>query len=313
MPNSLQPQRQGEPAETDADLAALLAGTAGAVPGLRPVADVLAALTAEATAAELAGEARALAEFRRRAAGPVPSRRARRGAAGLTSRLGVKVGASAAAVAVALGGGAAAAFAGVLPAPIQRLAHDTIGAPAPAPRAPAPTSRHGRGPAAHGRPADGKPAHGKPAARGGPGAKHARPHATPAPAAQGKPHAQGKHRNPHGKGTYGQGDQGNGGGQGNAQGQANGKGQGNGQGQQGGGPHNAGKQGNLQEGAAQHPARDLRPAAPTPARPHSAGHGSLRLQGPSHAQGAVWRRRGGPGGRPSYSRPTAQPTGLGGA
>jgi hypothetical protein len=201
----------------------------------------------------------------------------------------------------------------VLPAPIQRLAHDTIGAPAPAPRAPAPTSRHGRGPAAHGRPADGKPAHGKPAARGGPGAKHARPHATPAPAAQGKPHAQGKHRNPHGKGTYGQGDQGNGGGQGNAQGQANGKGQGNGQGQQGGGPHNAGKQGNLQEGAAQHPARDLRPAAPTPARPHSAGHGSLRFQGPSHAQGAVWRRRGGPGGRPSYSRPTAQPTGLGGA
>jgi hypothetical protein len=231
MLNIPQPQCQDEPAVTDADLATLLAGTAGAVPGLRPVADVLAALTAEATATELADEARALAEFRRRAGGPAPSRRARRSTAGLTSRLGVKVGASVAAVAVVLGGGAAAAFAGVLPAPIQRLAHDAIGAPAPAPRAPAPAPRHDRGPAAHGRPAHGrpahgrpahgKPAHGKPAARGGPGAKRqARPHATPAPTAQGNPHAQGKHGNPHGKGPHGQGGQGNGSGQGNGRGQA---------------------------------------------------------------------------------------------
>jgi hypothetical protein len=226
MLNIPQPQRQDEPAVTDADLATLLAGTAGAVPGLRPVADVLAGLTAEATATELAGEARALAEFRRRAGGPVPSRRARRSTAGLTSRLGVKVGASVAAVAVVLGGGAAAAFAGVLPAPIQRLAHDTIGAPTPAPRAPAPAPRHDRRPAAHGRPAHGKPAHGKPATRGGPGAKRqARPHATPAPTAQGNPHAQGKHANPHGKSPHGQGGQGNGSGQGNGRGQANGKGQ----------------------------------------------------------------------------------------
>jgi len=75
MPNFPQPQRQDEPAVTDADLAALLAGKTDAVPGLRPVADVLAALTTEATGAELAGEARALAEFRRRSwrAGTAPS------------------------------------------------------------------------------------------------------------------------------------------------------------------------------------------------------------------------------------------------
>ena len=56
MPNIPRPQRQDEPAVTDADLAALLAGTADAAPGLRPVADVLAALTAEPTGIELAGE-----------------------------------------------------------------------------------------------------------------------------------------------------------------------------------------------------------------------------------------------------------------
>ena len=237
MPNIPQPQRQEEPAVTDADLAALLAGTAGAASGLRPVADVLAALTAEATATELAGEGRALAEFRRRAGGPVPSRRARRGTAGLTSRLGVKVAASVAAVAVGLGGGAAAAFAGVLPAPIQRLAHDTIGAPAPTPRVPAPAPRHDGKPAAQGR-----PAHGKSAARGGPGAQQqGRPHATPAPTAPGNPHARGKHGKPQGKGQ---------GGQGNGRGQENGKRhgqQGNGQGPGAGDPHKNGQPGNPHE------------------------------------------------------------------
>jgi len=257
MPNIPQPQRQDEPAVTDADLAALLAGTTDAVPGLRPVADVLAALTTEATTAELAGEARALAEFRRQAGVPVPPQRARRGTAGLTSRLGVKVGASVAAVAVVLGGGVAAAFADVLPAPIQRLAHEAIGAPIP--------PRHGLpgrgGPAAHGQHAG----PGKPAVRGGPGAKRqGRPHATPASTAQGNPHAKEKQGNPHGKGPHGQqgqgSGQGKGNGQGSGQGQGNGQGKGNGNGQGQGSAQGQG-QGNGQQGS-----------------PHKKGpHGSSRV------------------------------------
>jgi hypothetical protein len=241
MPNISQPQRQDEPAVTDADLASLLAGTTDAVPGLRPVADVLAALTAEATGMELAGEARALAEFRRRAGAPVPAKRARRSTAGLTSRLWVKVGASVAAVVVVLGGGVAAAFAGVLPTSFQRLAHEVIGAPMP----PAPHDLPHRGrSAAHGQVVHGQPAvHGKPAASGGHGAKRqVRPHATPAPTAQGNPHAQGGQGNPHGQQGQGSGQ----GHQGSGQGQGNRHKQGNGQGQQSAGPHGPGQQGNPQ-------------------------------------------------------------------
>ena len=218
MPNISQPQRQDEPAVTDADLAALLAGTTDAVPGLRPVADVLAALTAEASSAELAGETRALAEFRHQAAMPVQPQRAPR----LSSRFGVKVGASVTAAAVVLGGGAAAAFAGVLPAPIQRLAHEAIGAPIPAQRHLPDRARS----VAPGQPAvPGQHfAHGKPAAHGGPGAKRsARPHATPSPTAQANPRAQGKQ----GSGNANQG---------NGQGESNGKGNGgNGKGNHGNG------------------------------------------------------------------------------
>jgi len=246
MPNFPQPQRQDEPAVTDADLAALLAGKTDAVPGLRPVADVLAALTTEATGAELAGEARALAEFRRRSGVPIPPQRARRGPAGLTSRLGFKVGASVTAVAVVFGGGAAAAFADVLPAPIQRLAHEAIGAPVP--------PRHGLpgrdGPAAHGQHAG----PGKPAVRGGPGAKRqGRPHATPAPTAQGNPHAKGKH----GKSPHGQQGQGNG--QGNGSGHGQGNGQSQGQSQQGN-PHKKGPQASprVNRRPAGHPRQSVR-------------------------------------------------------
>ena len=244
MPNIPQPQRQDEPFVTDADLVALLAGTTDVAPGLRPAADVLAALTAEPTGMELAGEASALAEFRRRAGAPVPARRARRSTNGLFSRLGLKVGVSVAAVAVVLGGGAAAAFADVLPAPIQRLAHEVIGAPIPQPRHGLPSrgkpgahSRSGR----HARPS------GNPGARGGPGAgRQARPHATPSPTAHGNSQGQGNQGN--GKGNSGQGNdqgnQGNGQGhQGKGQGQGNSQGQGNRQGQQGKEPHGLGQQG----------------------------------------------------------------------
>jgi len=114
---------------TDTDLVALLAGKRDVASGLQPVADVLAALSAGPSLGELAGEARALAEFRRRNVVPVPRRHARRSTAGLTSRLSAKAAAGAAAATLVLGGAATAAFANMLPAPIQRLAHDVIGAP----------------------------------------------------------------------------------------------------------------------------------------------------------------------------------------
>jgi hypothetical protein len=54
----------------------------------------------------------------------------------LTSLLSAKLAAAATVAAVAVGGAAAAAFTGNLPAPAQRLAHNTIGAPmTPGPRA----------------------------------------------------------------------------------------------------------------------------------------------------------------------------------
>ena len=233
MANTRQPQRQDEPAVTDADLDALLAGEASAVPGLRPVADVLAALTAGPAAGELAGETRTLAEFRRRTGVAVPRQRARRGAGLLPSRLGAKIGAAATAVAIVLGGAATAAFANALPAPIQRLAHDAFGAPAPQQRHDLP----GRG--APGAP--GERAHGQAAAhgeRGEPrGGRQAPPHATAAPTPPGNPHPKGQQGNPHAKGQHGNP---HGHGKPSSQGQ-----QGNGKGQQGNGK---GKQGNKRGG-----------------------------------------------------------------
>jgi hypothetical protein len=238
MPNIPQPQRQDEPVVTDADLAALLAGTTDVAPGLRPVADVLAALVAEPTGMEFAGEASALAEFRRRAGEPVPARRARRSTNGRSSRFRVKVGASVTAVAVVLGGGAAAAFAGVLPAPIQRLAHEAIGAPMPQPRHDTTPRSRPPAPSWSGMPSRSS-THGKPAVHGGPGTgQRARPHPTPSPTPQGNPQGQGKQGNPQGKGN-GKGQDGQGGGQGS---QGNGQGsQGNGQGNQGSGQGHHGK------------------------------------------------------------------------
>ncbi len=234
MANTPQPQRQDEPAVTDADLDALLAGEADVAGGLRPVADVLAALTAGPTAGELAGATRTLAEFRRRTGAPVPRQRARRGTAMLPSWLGPKIGAAAPAGAIVLGAGATAAFANVLPAPIQRLAHDAFGAPTPQLRRDLPGHS---GPGAPGERAHGQAAaHGERAAHGEPrSGRQARPHVTAAPTPPGDPHPKGQHGNPHGHGKpSSQGQQGKGKGQ-----------QGNGQGKQGKGH---GKQGNEQGG-----------------------------------------------------------------
>jgi hypothetical protein len=116
----------------DEALDALLAQDRG--PGetagpLRPVADVLVALRAAPSHGELTGLDPVLAEFRE--VGGMPDRfhrsRSRRPAL-LRTLLSVKVaGAVAAAV---LGGSVAAAYAGVLPAALQKIAHTSIAAPA---------------------------------------------------------------------------------------------------------------------------------------------------------------------------------------
>jgi hypothetical protein len=129
----------GVPLVGDPAFDALLAGDPladGAADGLRPAAEVIAALGEPPAPRELAAEASAIAVFRsagRRPAGLAGSghRRPRL----LSALLSVRLGAAAAVAAVALGGATAAAYAGALPAPVQKLAHDTLGAP-PAHRVP---------------------------------------------------------------------------------------------------------------------------------------------------------------------------------
>jgi hypothetical protein len=126
--------RGGVPPVGDPAFDALLAGNLlpeDAADGLRPVAEVIAALNAAPTAGELAAEARARAAYRGamgRSAEPVRSRRRRHRVR--TSLLSARLAAAAAAGALALGGAAAAAYAGVLPPSVQKFAHETIGAPA---------------------------------------------------------------------------------------------------------------------------------------------------------------------------------------
>jgi len=125
--------RGGVPPVGDPAFDALLSGNLGpedAAEALRPVAEVITALKAAPAGSELAAEGRALAVYRAavgRSAEPVRTRRRRHR---LTSRLSARLAAVAAAGAVALGGAAAAAYAGALPAPVQKFAHETIGAPA---------------------------------------------------------------------------------------------------------------------------------------------------------------------------------------
>jgi hypothetical protein len=125
---------QDVPEMGDASLAALLAGAEAPerlAPGLQPLADALAALTAGPTSDELAGEAAARAEFDNRVGIPAPvSRSRRRRHPLLASLLSARAAAAAAVAALSLGGFATAAFAGVLPTPAQQFAHHTFGAPA---------------------------------------------------------------------------------------------------------------------------------------------------------------------------------------
>jgi hypothetical protein len=157
MPNFPWPGRRDAPAIGDAALAALLAGTQlpeDPEPVLLPVADVVAALRAGPARDELAREAAAMAEFRDRVGVSSPARPPRpRRPRLLTTLLSAKVAATVAAAAISLGGLATAAYAGVLPAPVQRLAHDTLGTKAPS------AGRHAGGPSA-GRHFGGRPAGG---------------------------------------------------------------------------------------------------------------------------------------------------------
>jgi hypothetical protein len=138
MPNIPGSPRADVPELPDGALDALLTCdlvTDEACAGLQPAAALLAALNAAPQDSELAGHARALAEFRHRGGRPVHARRsARRRPRLLTSLLTAKAAAAAAAAAVALGGGvAAAAYTSTLPAPAQQFAHSVIGAPSPQP------------------------------------------------------------------------------------------------------------------------------------------------------------------------------------
>jgi hypothetical protein len=151
MPNIPLLGRQDASSIEDAALEAMLSGPdvpEDLAAGLQPASDVLAALRARPSGDELAGEAFAMAEFRNRVGVREPVRRSRprRRPALLTSLLSAKVAVAAAAAAIAVGGAATAALAGVLPPPVQRLAHAAIGAPA-------------EGHASHGAPAEGHASH----------------------------------------------------------------------------------------------------------------------------------------------------------
>jgi hypothetical protein len=132
MPNFNWPSRRDAHVISDASLAALLARAPlppGSAPELRPLASALAELTGGPASDELAGEAGTLAAFRNQFSAPASVRRPyRHGPRLRTGRLRVKAAAAAATV-LGLGGLATAAYAAALPADLQRIAHDVIGAP----------------------------------------------------------------------------------------------------------------------------------------------------------------------------------------
>ncbi len=152
MPSLPWTARQDVSPVEDTSLEALLAGTglpAGAEAELRPVADVLAALTARPAGDEMAGLAAARAGFRRHVVVRVQvGQSPRRRPGSLASRLGAKAGMAAAVVVMGLGGAAAAAYAGALPGSWQQLAHRTIGAPERGAGHDTPTGAGAPGPAA---------------------------------------------------------------------------------------------------------------------------------------------------------------------
>jgi len=183
MPNLPWPTHRDEPVTGDPSLAALLEWAqipAGPAAEMTPVAEVLAALTAGPADDELAGEAAALAAYRNRASVPRPATQARRRRRrplfpSLSARAAVA--AAAAAAVLSFSAFATAAYTQVLPAPVQRLGHAVIGAPAAGsePTGPAPAGSGTAAPGGTGR-AGGTPT--------------GQAHASPAPRATGQPGTQ---------------------------------------------------------------------------------------------------------------------------
>ena len=131
----------------DTSLAALLAGTElphGAVSELRPLAETLAELRARPASDELVGEAETLAAFRNHFGRPHAVHRPPAGKGPLLSRPLLVKAAAAVATVLSFGGIAGAAYAGALPAPVQRLAHHIIGALPPGTPQPALPPSHAR-------------------------------------------------------------------------------------------------------------------------------------------------------------------------
>ena len=145
MPNSPWPTHRDEPVTGDPSLAELLAWaqfTPSSAPEMKPVGEVLAALTAGPADDELAGEAAALVAYRNRGGVPRPATRAhRRRRRPLFRFPSVRVAATVAAAAAVLSVSAfaTAAYTQVLPAPVQRLAHDFSGAPGAGSEPPVPS------------------------------------------------------------------------------------------------------------------------------------------------------------------------------
>jgi len=133
MPTFPSPAHGEIPPAGDPAYDAILAGTLPpekAPAGLGLVAGAFTALRAVPADSGMSAEASALAAFRGAVGRPSePARPRRRRHPMLTSLLSAKLAAAAVAAAVTLGGAAAAAYAGKLPGPAQKIAHDTIGAP----------------------------------------------------------------------------------------------------------------------------------------------------------------------------------------
>jgi hypothetical protein len=143
MPTNLRSPHGDVPPMEDPAVEALLAGNlppADAAAELRPLAEAFAALRVAPGVRELAGEPAARAAYRGgfgRVPGPARSHRRRK------PRLSPVLTAAKLAVAgaVAVGALTGVAYADVLPAPVQNLAHRTLGAPAP--HTTTPTGRRG--------------------------------------------------------------------------------------------------------------------------------------------------------------------------
>lgn len=144
MPNIPGPGRREVFPANDEALVALLEGNeppAEPAPGLQPVADLLAALRAGPTPDELAGEAGALAEFRRvTGVAALPRRSRHRRPRVPALRLRPRLAAAGGIAVLALGGLAIAAFNGSLPPSVQRAAHAALPI-APPPRVSPPNTQ----------------------------------------------------------------------------------------------------------------------------------------------------------------------------